>query len=109
MRRSRLKPSNILKIDSLGESWHDKDLVMLHACFQLLVDCIEKENLLNCHVDWSHDEKHRKAKEELSQLYNWWKERVKNDENLDPLSTNQYDIDNSMLIRLINIRWALWT
>jgi hypothetical protein len=33
-----MEPSNILKIDTLDDSWRDKDSVMLHACFQLLKD-----------------------------------------------------------------------
>ncbi|MFC1975962.1 hypothetical protein ACFLXQ_06155 [Chloroflexota bacterium] len=104
-----MEPANILKIESLDSGWCDKDQVMLHACFQLLKDCIEKENLLNGDTDWEHDEKHRNAKVELTTLYKWWIERVKNDDEIDPLTSVQFDEDSEMLIRLINVRWALWT
>ena len=60
-----MEPSNILKIDSLDENWRDKDSVMLHASFQLLKDCVEKENLLSGHTDWDADERHRIAKKKL--------------------------------------------
>jgi len=53
-----MEPSNILKIDTLDKNWRDKDSVMLHACFQLLKDCVEKENLLDETItDWNADEK----------------------------------------------------
>ena len=103
-----MRPSNVLKIKSLHSDWCDKDQVMLHACFQLLEDCIKEENLLDGHTDWGHDEKHRAAKSELVELYEWWLERVKKDD-IDPLSEQQYEEDNQMLIRLIKVRWALWT
>ena len=37
----------ILKIDSLPnvKQWVDRDHIMLHACFQILQDCVEKENV----------------------------------------------------------------
>ena len=50
-----MKPGNILKIDTLNGGWRDKDSVMLHACFQLLSDCIEKEGLLSGHTNWDAD------------------------------------------------------
>jgi len=64
-----MEPSNILKIDTLDENWRDKDSVMLHACFQLLKDCVEKENLLSGHTDWKADERHREAKKEIKELF----------------------------------------
>lgn len=100
-----MEPSNILKIDTLDESWRDKDSVMLHACFQLLKDCIEKEKLLDGHTDWDADEKHRTARIEIEELYKWWlsytESEIPNDEN--------YEIETRMLVRLVTIRWALWT
>ncbi|MTI29262.1 hypothetical protein [Xanthovirga aplysinae] len=101
-----------LKIDSLKGEWCDKDLVLLHACFQLLADCIEKENLLNGHVDWTQNEETILAKKEIEDLYKWWKERVKKelDAEIDPIWTeNQYEEDNARLIRLIKVRKYLWT
>lgn len=33
----------ILKIHTLDKGWCDKDYIMLHAAFQILVDFVEKE------------------------------------------------------------------
>ena len=78
---------------------------MLYIWFQLLKDCVEKENLLNGHTDWSSDKKHRTAKKEIEELYNWWlsytESSIPDDES--------YKTETDMLIRLITVRWALWT
>lgn len=100
-----MEPSNILKIETLNESWRDKDSIMLHACFQLLKDCVEKEDLLNGHTDWEVDEKHRSAKLEIQELYNWWLSYAES----DIPDSETYDIETKMLLRLVTIRWALWT
>jgi len=100
-----MEPSNILKIDTLDENWRDKDSVMLHASFQLLKDCVEKENLLSGHTDWDADERHRIAKQEIEELYNWW---LSYKESNIP-DNESYEIETKMLVRLIQIRWALWT
>ena len=104
-------PSNFLKIDSLNEKWCIKDIVMLHACFQLFTECIEKENLLNGPTDWNMNDESKKARVEISELYEWWKSRKEKPgkNGLDDLDDVQYHEDNSMLIRLIGIRKYLWT
>jgi hypothetical protein len=98
-----MKPSNILKIETLDDDWRDKDSVMLHACFQLLKDCVENENLLTGHTDWSAGEKHRLAKVEIQELYSWWISHAE----LDVPDNEKHEIETKMLIRLISIRWAL--
>ncbi len=55
-----MEPANILTIKSLGEGCCDKDLVMLHACSQLLEDYVEQEKVFDGHVDWQHDDKTKK-------------------------------------------------
>ena len=84
---------------------------MLHACFQLLTDCIEGENLFTCHVDWTHDDLHINAKKELEELYRWWTERKAFDEegHIADLDKDQYKEDSEMLVRLISVRQFLWT
>lgn len=54
-----------LRIDTLDENWWDKDHVMLHACFQLLVNFFEEEEPEEFVV---FDEGLR----ELKRLYIWW-------------------------------------
>jgi len=67
------KPYNVLRISTLSRTWHDKDEIMLHACFQILVDFIEDECSPGV-VNWAYDARHRKTKKELDFLYKWWKE-----------------------------------
>lgn len=100
-----MKPSNVLHIKSLNSEWRDKDSIMLHACFQLLKDCVEQENLLECHLDWSNTEKERLAKIEIIELYQWWLSYSE----ADVPNWDANNIENIMLKRLIDVRWALWT
>ena len=63
-----------LKILTLNKGqWYDRDAILLHAAFQVLVDFMEQERPAEI-VDWEHDEVHSSAWRELSQLYRWWKE-----------------------------------
>lgn len=92
----------ILKIKSLpSKTWIDRDKIMLHACFQILKDCVEKEHVDTqcCYIT------HKKVVDEIRFLYDWWIERKKNDKVAD----EQIEEDNKMLIRLIKIRGFLWT
>lgn len=41
--RNRIKPFNVIKIEKLGPDWCDRDAVLFHAAFQVLVDFVEKE------------------------------------------------------------------
>lgn len=68
----KIKKPYDLKIQSLNNKWHDKDEVLLHACFQCLVDYMEKEDPDEL-IEWDHSEAHKKAWEELVDLYHWWK------------------------------------
>lgn len=103
-----MEPANILKIESLPNGWHDKDDVILHACFQLLKDFVEQENEIIEMIDWEHDQETKSAKLEIDFLYNWWMKRFHDEEDLDKIKT-QYEEDNQMLKRLINVRKYLWT
>ena len=61
-----------LKINTLEKGWYDKDEVLLHAAFQLLIDFIEQEKPDKI-VDWNANELHRKVWKEIKLLYKWWK------------------------------------
>ena len=95
-----------LKIESLqpkNENWVDRDIIMLHACFQILKDSVEKEHV-DTHMNYAT---HKDTVDEIRFLYNWWIERVKNEKNI-----NQFDRDkeeDEMLIRLMGIRKTLWS
>lgn len=93
----------ILKIESLvpvAKAWRDRDTIMLHACFQILKDFIEKEKG-DEHISY---ESHKDFVDELRFLYNWWLERSKRWG-----SDKQDEEDNEMLLRLMKIRLSLWT
>lgn len=56
-------------------------------------------------MDWNADEKHRMAKIEIEVLFKWWLSYAE----LDMPDAEKYEIETKMLVRLISIRWALWT
>jgi len=90
----------ILKITTLPpakEAWIDRDMIMLHACFQLLADFVEKEDGLN-HCNY---EAHKKDIDECKALYDWWKNVYRIDMD--------YTIPQEYLERLVKIRYFLWT
>lgn len=91
-----------LKIQSLPKSdtWIDRDYIMLHACFQILKDAVEKEGV-DTHV---HYESCKEFVDEVRFLYNWWEERCKED-----VWGDDEERDNEMLNRLFKIRQQLWT
>lgn len=60
-----------LKIKTLEKGWCDKDFILLHAAFQLLVDFVEQEKPDQT-VGWNADAKHRRAWKEICSLYRWW-------------------------------------
>lgn len=89
----------ILKINSLplAREWVDRDEIMLHACFQILEDCVEKEQVDN-HCDY---EAHKEFVDEVRELYKWWQIRKHGE--------YEQDGDDEMLSRLMKIRTCLWT
>lgn len=101
-----MEPANVLKIESLPDDWRDKDEIIFHACFQLLKDFVEQEMIEI--IDWEYDEETKNAKAEIDFLYNWWKKRNHQEEDFDKIK-QQYEQDNQMLKRLIDVRMYLWT
>jgi len=96
----------ILKINSLPSikehSWIDRDYIMLHACFQILQDFVEKEDAIT-YYDTYDDKTYENFVSELKELYGWWLWRKDND------SFDDDEKDNEMLNRLMKIRLSLWT
>lgn len=92
----------ILKIESLpsAKDWIDRDAIMLHSCFQILKDAVEKEKV-DTHCNY---EAHKYFVDEVRFLYKWWKKRSKLG-----WSDDQHKEDDAMLFRLMKIRTALWT
>jgi len=65
---------NVLTLRSLSarNAWCDKDHVLLHACFQILVDFLDREKPQTI-VDYTYDKEHRQAWKELQALSRYWK------------------------------------
>lgn len=61
----------ILKINSLKKGWCDRNEILLHASFQILVDFVEKE-IPGEKLDWNWNKEHKQAWKEIQYLYNWW-------------------------------------
>jgi hypothetical protein len=102
-----------LKIESLSEGWWDRDHLLLHACFQVLSDFVEKEMKPQHYPDWNASPETRQARKEMEDLYSWWQER-KNDAVMARGKSFQeeeasYRKDNEMLKRLIDVRMHMWT
>jgi len=121
-----------LKIRTLPKGrrkWRDNDNVMLHACFALLADFVENERPFDGMIDWSANEEARAVKAEIETLYKWWKNyeddsmRCTDMERVSPPDASTEDFkmsrwvtvddnfeeEDKMLHRLINIRRYLWT
>jgi hypothetical protein len=63
----------LLKITTLEKGWLDRDEVLLHAAFQILVDFVRGERPEEV-IDWSADKAHQRAWKEIKSLYRWWTE-----------------------------------
>ncbi len=105
-----MKNGRILRVKTLQKGWHDNNEVMLHACFYLLKNFIEKEKPFKC-PSWKQSEDYSSAQNELIFLYGWWKKRKKIERSHDMLNNKlhpQNIEDNEMLMRLVKIRLFLW-
>ena len=102
--------ANVLKIETLTDGWCDNDLIMLHACFQLLKHFVEDEKPFEF-VNWNQDDEHIFARKELELLYNWWEQRKQIEESLQMLNNRNHAQnieDTEMLLRLVKLRTFLW-
>ena len=93
-----------LKIESLT-GYCDRDIMILHASFQLLKDCVEKEDLFNHSRHYAKSRNGKIAKE----LYDWWLVRSKEVCPVQTLDFDGYVEDTKQLIKLMKIRSGLWT
>ena len=63
----------LLKITTLDKGWYDRDDILLHAAFQVLVDFVEREHPDRT-TDWNADAVYKHVWKEIQSLYKWWKE-----------------------------------
>lgn len=115
--------------------YHDKDNLLLHASFQILVDFMQKENPKS--MDWNSSRETKRAWREITRLYAWYTEerpqrpdiwevfyRKFEDEDWDSiplelkvcvakkqgeLDREWYKEDTQNLIALMRVRKHLWT
>lgn len=93
-----------LKIESLErKGWYDRDIILLHASFQILKDCVEKESLFEHSTHYAKSKNGKIAKK----LYDWWEVRRLQEEVID--GDESYEFDTKQLIKLMKIRGGLWT
>jgi len=89
---------NITTLPTVKEGWVDRDMIMLHACFQLLTDFVEKEDGL-VHSNYVE---HKETIDELTELYTWWKS------SYTSVTIDDVVADEN-LARLVKHRSFLWT
>ncbi len=104
---------NVVVCRALPITWCDRDYLMLFATFQILEDFVDREqghfyeNVFVTYTEAGFDKERVRQEESdwdaLRNLYVWWIVR-KADKYSD-----DYDEDNDMLKRLIDLRKYLWT
>ena len=116
---------HVVNIKTLKPGWHDTDERMLHACFQLLSDFVEKEWGITNHdgfLDnvWIKDPDElvsiqNKTNKKIFEMYVWWKQRP--NRNLDSFPRKSWNKinaewereDDKYLKELIGLKGFLWT
>lgn len=109
----------------LKPDYYDKDIILLHACFNLLVDFVEVEcaavqgatKLPNPEEGVKRlQEKAKflwwqgKSAQEALCLYYWWKNiRPMRNEDDFTMEDVYYRKDTEMLVRLVKLRGFMWT
>lgn len=64
------------------------------------------------HLDWSGTKEIKKARKEIEALYAWWQEfkRTLHEKSYTFKEDNDnYQMENKMLKRLVDVRMFLWT
>ncbi len=132
------RPFNTVRVSTLPPTWVDRDELLLHAAFQVLVDYVEKESPFDI-IDWGSSEENTHVRREIEELYRWWTkvrpgrvepiDKVEAPDLFSPrnpddprqiawktaceeqwrLEESWYTEDQDMLHRLVNIRSYLWT
>lgn len=97
---------NELKLSHLrSDVFYDKDLLLLHFSFELLVKFVEDEMKKDSVTNWSVGNR-REAYDEIMSLYRWWVGY--RDRDVD-LSIETYRHETEQLCRLMKVREFLWT
>lgn len=68
---ARRRKHTTIKPRHLPDTWVDKDRLLPHVVFEILVQFIEDEAPAE-RMDWESDAEHRAAWTEMTELYRWW-------------------------------------
>lgn len=101
--------------------WIDRDRLVLHACFVILANFIEKEDpqcgLRELPDNWSRQDWDQwdRPDKELRALYNWWTkerpEKLAQQAKKYTYESDQrlFEEEDTMLLRLMKVRSYMWT
>jgi len=98
--------NNPVHIESLPKySWIERDTLLLHIAFQIFIDALEKDKVLEV-IDWDSSEEYKKVKRYIIELRNWWMVRKDKDrlKEIDYSDETQYEEDSTYLHMLMLIR-----
>lgn len=104
---------NVVRLTSLEPGYHDPDVRMLHACFDLFAAWFHY-NVFEAEL-MSHetiDEGQPGLYNEMMELYKWWTVTKPEHDNRDDVTfvddMNFDKTEQEMLLRLITIRKHIW-
>lgn len=109
---------NVVRIKSLPPTWCDRDEVLLHACFTVFCDFVEREHPAEFSQteEWFREvyeagpvtEERLKVRRTMLEIYCWWQKWKDRDE--DAVSdADQWAEENKRLHQLIFVRKSMWT
>lgn len=112
---------NTVVCKEIPPTWCDRDFLLLHSCFQILVDFIEKEepevltrsaretyyHYKKMGIERAVQEVRDKAK--MRELYKWYKSSMAKDSEDDSISLDSYEDDTEKLVELVKLRVNFWT
>lgn len=90
---TKQNPPYKLEIKSLNNGkWRDMDVVLLHACFQCLVNFIENESYESTRTE------DREVIDELERLYKWWKDRPNRESPVNGIPSDYMQFQNGVVV-----------
>jgi len=118
-----MKNAKTLRIMTLDKKhWHDRDQLLFHSVFTVLVEFIEKEWKIDCKKQLVKIDRNtmspceiiltknqNKHKKELFKLYLWWKNEYPKLEKQSNWFIKGYSIETGKAMRVIALRKYLWT
>lgn len=111
-----------LKIKNLeSKVYYDRDYIMFHAVFQILIDFLEKEFFCNSGLNFKYDcfvyddiihdmkildERYIKTMYNMFDLYDWYYDYIEND---DIQAIINDEVINEKIKEVVDLRLYMWT